>query len=837
MKKNFLFGLFAIWLAWFWFGGVSMADCDNVSSEDSLVTAFANTECATIKLIGNIQVNNELDVSRVFELDLNGYTISKTTTVSGRWIVNVNDGWELTIIDSSENEQKWGVKILNKSAGTVIVVNAWGKLIINDWEYEWWTVLYVKWTEASATILNWKFTGTRAWNSAAIHALKGWNILINNWIFYAEPNANWKPQKVIYAGDDNNKCWADDQNFDMLWWTITIIGWIFNWRLSRSNWWTYNIKWWTFTVAPDSNAEGAIWVTAGVWCNYTHCDKWTNDPTSCQKIPGMAAMLNAWYYADALETPNTYQIKSWETVKVEFQNETQYWNPKILYIKAWEKIGQNKPTDPAIDGKIFGWFDTENIKYTADTEINADVVLIAKWWHNVTLEGIDWATLPEWVTSPVFVEDNTAFDSTITPTKANSVFLWWYSDDSIKYNNGNITADTTLTAHWATALTASTSSIKAASIPSDEWREKRNLDKFTVSNSYDATSKTLTVTITDNWMEAYVWGNSQTAKKWLGLIADFGAIVNWSDAVEWIEKYTIWSNNEAENNIDRTDANIYWWDANSNTDFIIWITREDKNWKTIRFVNAAAEDDYVNVKFVFKDKQTTPSYSWGGGSSRSSSTSTTKKDDTKKAEETTKDTAKVDEQKVDEQKSDESKADETKTSEEAKAAADAQALKDGYSQEFIDAYNFARENNITTKDTIREADMDAPLTRIAMAKMLSQYAINVLGKTPDTSIVVPTFPDVDAKLDADYNNWVTLAYQLWIMWIGIEKFRPFDLVTRAEFGTALSRMLFGLADWEWDEWYKTHLDKLMEEMIITNDNPNLKELRGYVMIMLMRSAQ
>jgi hypothetical protein len=92
-------------------------------------------------------------------------------------------------------------------------------------------------------------------------------------------------------------------------------------------------------------------------------------------------------------------------------------------------------------------------------------------------------------------------------------------------------------------------------------------------------------------------------------------------------------------------------------------------------------------------------------------------------------------------------------------------------------------------------------------------------------------------LDADYNNWVTLAYQLWIMWIGIEKFRPFDLVTRAEFGTALSRLLFGIADGEWDLWYKPHLDKLMEEKIITNNNPNLQELRGYVMIMLMRSAQ
>jgi hypothetical protein len=62
------------------------------------------------------------------------------------------------------------------------------------------------------------------------------------------------------------------------------------------------------------------------------------------------------------------------------------------------------------------------------------------------------------------------------------------------------------------------------------------------------------------------------------------------------------------------------------------------------------------------------------------------------------------------------------------------------------------------------------------------------------------------------------------------------LVTRAEFGTALSRMLFGLADGE-ELYYETHLQKLMDEKIITNNNPDLQELRGYVMIMLMRSAQ
>ena len=44
-----------------------------------------------------------------------------------------------------------------------------------------------------------------------------------------------------------------------------------------------------------------------------------------------------------------------------------------------------------------------------------------------------------------------------------------------------------------------------------------------------------------------------------------------------------------------------------------------------------------------------------------------------------------------------------------------------------------------------------------------------------------------------------------------------------------------LADWT-DKYYTTHLAKLKAEWIISNDDPKLKELRWYVMIMLMRSA-
>jgi hypothetical protein len=163
-------------------------------------------------------------------------------------------------------------------------------------------------------------------------------------------------------------------------------------------------------------------------------------------------------------------------------------------------------------------------------------------------------------------------------------------------------------------------------------------------------------------------------------------------------------------------------------------------------------------------------------------------------------------------------------------------LSNGYSREFTNAYVFAYKNGITTMNTIEKANMDGWLTRIAMAKMLSNYAINVLWKKP-ANVVVPKFRDVSDELNEQYGWAVTLAYQLGIMWINMpnNRFRPFDTVTRAEFATALSRMLFELSDGKW-AYYETHLKKLKEEGIITNDNPYLKELRGYVMIMLMRSA-
>ena len=216
------------------------------------------------------------------------------------------------------------------------------------------------------------------------------------------------------------------------------------------------------------------------------------------------------------------------------------------------------------------------------------------------------------------------------------------------------------------------------------------------------------------------------------------------------------------------------------------------------------------------------------------STKTEVKENENKDKEEVKDTEKKEEIKDTENKEEVKENNNFESNNEVENNTEKKAYNNWFSDEFNEAYEFAFKNWITTMDAIEKADMNWGLTRIAMAKMLSQYAINILGKTPDTS-KTPDFKDVPAQLDADYNNWITLAYQLGIMGVGIDKFRPYDWVTRAEFGTALSRMLYGLEDG--NPYYTTHLAKLKSEWIISNDDPDLKEVRGYVMIMLMRSAK
>ena len=162
-----------------------------------------------------------------------------------------------------------------------------------------------------------------------------------------------------------------------------------------------------------------------------------------------------------------------------------------------------------------------------------------------------------------------------------------------------------------------------------------------------------------------------------------------------------------------------------------------------------------------------------------------------------------------------------------------------YSDEMNNAYEFAYDNWITTINTIDKARMNGTLTRIEMAKMLSNYAINVLWKTPDTSKQC-NFLDISNSLDAKYDYWVTKACQLGIMWQNVKnnKFRPYDTVTRAQFVSALSRMMYWINDGSWKvKYYEPHMSKLYNEWIISKKDPKMEEKRWNVMLMVYRASE
>ena len=164
--------------------------------------------------------------------------------------------------------------------------------------------------------------------------------------------------------------------------------------------------------------------------------------------------------------------------------------------------------------------------------------------------------------------------------------------------------------------------------------------------------------------------------------------------------------------------------------------------------------------------------------------------------------------------------------------------KAAYVDEYPEAYKWAFKNWITTQKTIEKADMEWQITRIALSKMISNYATNVLKRKVDTSKKCQ-FSDISDKLNSDYDNWAARACQLWLMWQWITKFRPYDKVTRAEFATILSRLLYWTKYNGWTPYYQKHVNQLNIRWIMTNINnlEKVNESRGNVMVMLKRSEE
>ena len=122
--------------------------------------------------------------------------------------------------------------------------------------------------------------------------------------------------------------------------------------------------------------------------------------------------------------------------------------------------------------------------------------------------------------------------------------------------------------------------------------------------------------------------------------------------------------------------------------------------------------------------------------------------------------------------------------------------------------------------------------------------VNVLGRELPRQL-----PNECKWIESSDDEWESVeikeyalrACALWVMWVGTEHFRPNNIVTRAQFGTILSRILwwdtYNQEDTEDTPYYETHLNALKEHSIMTQiENPmEWIELRKWIWIMLMRS--
>lgn len=158
-----------------------------------------------------------------------------------------------------------------------------------------------------------------------------------------------------------------------------------------------------------------------------------------------------------------------------------------------------------------------------------------------------------------------------------------------------------------------------------------------------------------------------------------------------------------------------------------------------------------------------------------------------------------------------------------------------YSDELEGAYDYAYGIGITTQSSIDTANMYGTLIRSHMAKMMVNYAKEVLGRTADTSLEC-NFTDI-ANQSEELRGYIVEACQMGLMGQGITAFNPNGIVTRAQFGTVLSRALWGDQYNGADPYYADHLAALQDAGIMNNiSTPNAPEVRGYVMLMMQRAA-
>ena len=159
------------------------------------------------------------------------------------------------------------------------------------------------------------------------------------------------------------------------------------------------------------------------------------------------------------------------------------------------------------------------------------------------------------------------------------------------------------------------------------------------------------------------------------------------------------------------------------------------------------------------------------------------------------------------------------------------------SEEFRKSQSFLRSYEMTRYDSIDRFRPKDDLTREEAAKIFSNFAINVLCRKPDMNLKI-NYKDLE-NANTTLKQYITTAYQLWIMKGAHGNFRPKDKITKKEISATIIRMILKSYLDETKTSTKTRYseyEKVAKELWIlkkdVNDDPLLRE---YTALMLFRA--
>ena len=585
-------------------------------------------------------------------------------------------------------------------------------------------------------------------------------------------------------------------------------------------------------------------------------------------------------YADSGDNAGaeTWGIATWWTTGETWWVVTTYtvnfvtnggWTLEAQIITGWEKLDTSVISVHRDGFSFSGWFIDSNFKTWFDIEndvVTSDLTLYAKWREHrirVIYHANWWVDLSSW--KPV--SDLLKYTWKWVEYLNYNWTTWKYKDWAPNYTSKNSTWHLKKRWHvwhdhrliWSTWADAK--KLQASKSFSYNWNVAEvawMLEEFKVWDivmHLYADWTPVNYTLTYTWLEDCTFENGENpatytvlswnitlnnpSKTWYTFLWRSGTDIEWLstwvvitwdsignrvfEAVWQINSYSI------TYDIDWSNKIIVTWDYNTG---VVQPQDPVRNWYRFLWWDTETPANMPADNIVITAKWEKLWYSWAWR--RSSST----KDDSDDWSD------KIDDNKKSE---DDSKSDDTWNQDKNSGSGTGENLEGSDwkidMDDLMKVYLWARDNWITTWETLEAALPDGYIERWEMAKLVVDFVQDVLKREIPANI-----PSQCSRWDnetewksAEVKKYAEQSCALWLMWIYMQNFKPNKLLDRAEFGTIVSRLLW----WDkfnkpnatrFNKFYTNHLEEVKKQNLITKiDNPEaMKELRKWIWTVLKK---